>query len=175
MPSNDYIAKHWIFISQSVSFLIFSLKINIFVYRSNPNNGDQVHPSPEEFIRLGAGKGLLYNNSNLMTSKGKMILPCWFNNLVFWNLSITKNPMPSYIRYVLDRLKANRRQTDPHWRPQHLQAEWMTDLVSNHKTRYVELPKIQSLLQFMIIINISVQYIGCFCTRKFTSPKLLSH
>jgi len=46
-------------------------------YRSRPNKGDQVHPSPEEFIR-----------------------------------------------YILDRLKFNRRQTDPHWRPQHLQCPY---------------------------------------------------
>ena len=26
------------------------------------------------------------------------------------------------VRYVLDRLRLNKRQTDPHWRPQHLQC-----------------------------------------------------
>ena len=26
------------------------------------------------------------------------------------------------VRYVLDRLRHNKRQTDPHWRPQHLQC-----------------------------------------------------
>ena len=26
------------------------------------------------------------------------------------------------VRYVLDRLRDNKRQTDPHWRPQHLQC-----------------------------------------------------
>ena len=28
------------------------------------------------------------------------------------------------LRYVLDRLRANRRQTDPHWRPQYLQCPY---------------------------------------------------
>ena len=51
------------------------IKMIIERYRDRPNTGDQVHPSPEEFIR-----------------------------------------------YILDRLRANRRQTDPHWRPQHIQV-----------------------------------------------------
>ena len=51
------------------------IKMIIERYRDRPNTGDQVHPTPEEFIR-----------------------------------------------YILDRLRANRRQTDPHWRPQHLQV-----------------------------------------------------
>ena len=33
------------------------------------------------------------------------------------------HPSPEeFIRYILDRLRANKRQTDPHWRPQHLQV-----------------------------------------------------
>ena len=51
------------------------IKLIIEKYRKHPNSGDQVHPSPEEFIR-----------------------------------------------YILDRLRSNRRQTDPHWRPQYLQV-----------------------------------------------------
>ena len=55
------------------------IKMIIERYRDRPNTGDQVHPTPEEFIR-----------------------------------------------YILDRLRANRRQTDPHWRPQHLQVDAST-------------------------------------------------
>ena len=51
------------------------IKLIIEKYRKHPNSGDQVHASPEEFIR-----------------------------------------------YILDRLRVNRRQTDPHWRPQLLQV-----------------------------------------------------
>ena len=33
------------------------------------------------------------------------------------------HPTPEeVVRYVLDRLRTNKRQTDPHWRPQHLQC-----------------------------------------------------
>ena len=59
------------------------IKMIIENYRDRPNTGDQVHPTPEEFIR-----------------------------------------------YILDRLRANRRQTDPHWRPQHLQVNKEANLTT---------------------------------------------
>ena len=44
--------------------------------------------------------------------------------MVFLKMTLPTLANQLMLRYVLDRLRANRRQTDPHWRPQYLQCPY---------------------------------------------------
>ena len=48
--------------------------------------------------------------------------PSRFLILLQTGADLTRPSPEEVVRYVLDRLRINKRQTDPHWRPQHLQC-----------------------------------------------------